>query len=133
MDAPQQLQEMIDVVAAVIVRDGRYLICQRPVEKAHGGLWEFPGGKVHFGETLMQAVKRELAEELAIDQVSCGTELYQGAEPGSRYRIRFIEALIEGDPSLLEHAQLAWVSPSQLQDYPLAPVDRQFAKFVSTR
>jgi len=52
------------VVAAVIERDGKYLLCQRPQGKRYGGLWEFPGGKLLAGESLLEAARRELREEL---------------------------------------------------------------------
>lgn len=62
-----------EVVAALIVKDGRYLICRRPYGKARGGLWEFVGGKVEKGETKQQALKRECMEELAA-QIDVGEE-----------------------------------------------------------
>ena len=46
------------VLAAVVRRDDRYLVCRRPAHKRHGGLWEFPGGKIHAGETLLGAARR---------------------------------------------------------------------------
>ena len=52
------------VVAAVVRRGNKMLVCQRPLHKHHGGLWEFPGGKVEHQETLNAAAQRELAEEL---------------------------------------------------------------------
>ena len=61
------LERTIDVMAAVVEKDGHYLICRRPEHKRQGGLWEFPGGKVHEGERYEQATKRELAEELEVE------------------------------------------------------------------
>jgi 8-oxo-dGTP diphosphatase len=121
-----KLMQLIDVVAAVISRRGHYLICQRPNEKAHGGLWEFPGGKVNPNETFDQALARELLEELGLQSITVGPELYQGGEPGSRYRIRFFEVTAEGEPILHEHDALAWQPIDQLAQYPLAPVDTAF-------
>jgi mutator protein MutT len=60
------------VVAAVIQRNDQYLLCQRPAHKRHGGLWEFPGGKVHDGETDFDAISRELTEELEVGVVRVG-------------------------------------------------------------
>lgn len=57
---------MLVVAAALIAADGRILVQQRPLDKHHGGLWEFPGGKVEPGETPEAALARELAEELGI-------------------------------------------------------------------
>jgi len=59
-------QKITEVVAALIVKDHRFLICQRPAHKARGLLWEFVGGKVEPGETLPQALIRECREELGI-------------------------------------------------------------------
>lgn len=54
---------MLEVVAALIWKDGRFMICQRPVHKARGMLWEFVGGKIEHGETKEQALIRECREE----------------------------------------------------------------------
>ena len=56
----------VDVVAALVVEDGRFMICQRPAHKARGLLWEFVGGKVEPGETKEQALVRECREELGV-------------------------------------------------------------------
>jgi len=56
------MEESVRVAAAVIERGGRLLVCQRPLGKRHGGLWEFPGGKLHEGEDLLAATTRELSE-----------------------------------------------------------------------
>ena len=61
------MRRVLHVVAAVIVRDGAVLACRRLPEKSAGGLWEFPGGKVEEGETLDEALRREIVEELATD------------------------------------------------------------------
>ena len=58
---------LTSVLAAVVQRDDRYLICQHPAHKRHRGLWEFPGGKLEPGETHDHAAHRELAEELDVD------------------------------------------------------------------
>jgi len=75
-----------EVVAGVIVLDGHVLACQRRPEAEHPGKWEFPGGKVESGESLPQALRRELQEELAIDatvgkQLWRTTCLYPGRQP----------------------------------------------------
>src|SRR5690606_20769929 len=62
----------IRVLAAVIRRDGRWLVCRRPAHKRHGGLWEFPGGKLEPGESLLEAATRELEEELAVRVTGVG-------------------------------------------------------------
>ncbi len=120
----------IRVVAAVIERDGRFLLCQRPAHKRHGGLWEFPGGKLEAEETIPEAVRRELAEELGVEVAGCGDQLLALADPGSPYVIEFHPVAIQGEPTCLEHAALAWVPVSAMASLDLAPSDRRFAAFL---
>jgi (d)CTP diphosphatase len=121
----------ITVVAAVIRRDERYLICQRPAGKRHGGLWEFPGGKLHDGETIPDAVRRELAEELHVEPLHIGDVLARIADPGSSFVIHFMEVVIIGEPRSTEHQAIAWVTARELLDYPLAPSDLAFARTLT--
>jgi mutator protein MutT len=113
----------------VIQRDGRVLICQRPEGKQHGGLWEFPGGKVHAGESNPDAVVRELAEELAVQTTEVGEVMFSRVDQRSGFEILFLPALIEGEPVALEHSEIVWCEPTQLLSYPLAPSDHAFASF----
>ena len=115
------------VVAAVVERAGEYLICQRPLNKRHGGMWEFPGGKVDPGETSEEALTRELSEELAVEVTGAGELLLRVDDAGSEFVIEFVEAQFTGEPVPIEHAQLAWVRPAELLSYALAPSDRVFA------
>lgn len=114
------------VVAAVIEQSGLYLVCLRPHGKRHGGLWEFPGGKVQDGESTREAVARELAEELAVTVTFTGAVLFRRADPGSKFVIEFVETAIRGSPVLLAHDQLVWCHPEELLQLPLAPSDRDF-------
>ena len=114
---------MIDVTAAVIARDGRVLLCRRPQGKHHAGLWEFPGGKTEPGETLEACVARECREELGID-LRVGRALACVVRDG--LRITFLAAqIVRGEPQLLEHSALAWVTPEQARTYALCPSDAQ--------
>lgn len=124
---PPTPDPMIRVVASVIERDHRLLLCERPAHKRHGGLWEFPGGKMEPGEGLFEAVRRELAEELGVEVVSVGEVEFSRADPGSHFVIEFLPVRIEGEPACLEHAALAWVPLDRLLDLPLAPSDRAYA------
>jgi mutator protein MutT len=119
----------IRVVASVIEREGRLLVCQRPTHKRHGGLWEFPGGKVEEGESDFEAVERELEEELGVRVTGVGGEEFSIADPGSQFVIVFLPVEIEGEPRCLEHAQLAWVTEEELLSLALAPSDLHFARF----
>ena len=114
------------VVAAVVQQQGRYLVCQRPLKKRHGGLWEFPGGKIEADETLQQAIERELAEELGVAVAEVGQVRFERRDPGSDFLILFVEAVITGAPQALEHLALTWGTAQELAALPLAPSDREF-------
>jgi 8-oxo-dGTP diphosphatase len=120
----------IRVLAAVVRQDDRYLVCQRPAEKRHGGLWEFPGGKLEVGESLLDAAHRELAEELGVTAVAVGEPLLAIADPGSAFIIEFVPTSIAGTPSCLEHSALAWLQLWELPSLQLAPSDRQFVNHL---
>jgi mutator protein MutT len=122
---------VITVVAAVIHRDGRYLLCRRPAHKRHGGLWEFPGGKLLDGESLEGGVRRELVEELHVEPVRVGEVRSAIADPGSPFVITFVEVEIVGEPCSAEHEAIAWVAAPDLLGYPLAPSDRAFAESLT--
>ncbi len=117
----------IRVVAAVVERDGRLLLCRRPAGKRHAGLWEFPGGKLHPGETVTDAARRELAEELGVEVLAVGERLMMLPDPGSAFVIEFHPVKIAGEPRALEHEALGWFLPEELADLDLAPSDRAFA------
>ena len=116
----------IPVVAAVIFRGERMLVCQRPHHKRYGGLWEFPGGKCLPGESLADAARRELREELGVQVEDVGSELLSLPDPDSVYVINFTRVNITGEPVCHEHIALYWGTPSELQQLPLAPCDRLY-------
>jgi 8-oxo-dGTP diphosphatase len=119
------------VVAAVIERDGSFLLCKRPLLKRHGGLWEFPGGKVEPGEGLAQAVKRELLEELNLIVTELGSVHMTLEDPGSAFSIVFVNVLAEGEPEAFEHTEIRWVAKKALLELPLAPSDERFAQYLN--
>src|SRR5688572_7033833 len=80
-------RKVIRVLAAVVHRNGKYLICQRPLNKRHGGLWEFPGGKIESGETNLDAAQRELQEELSVSVTGVRAVLFSSQDPGSEFVI----------------------------------------------
>jgi len=117
-----------DVVAAVIWRgDGRFLIAQRPLEGLLGGLWEFPGGKMEDGETLPQALRREIREELALE-IDVGRPLRPIKHAYTHFRITlhpFHACWLSGEPQHLGVADHAWVSLDDLDRYPFAVTDQK--------
>ena len=117
----------IPVIAALIRREGRYLVGRRPDGKRHGGLWEFPGGKLLAGEDWLAGARRELAEELRIEVTTVGEALFTARDPGSPFEIHFVEVEVEtgADPEALEHSELGWFTPDQLHRFPMAPADSE--------
>jgi 8-oxo-dGTP diphosphatase len=111
----------LDVVAAVIERDGRILICQRVAGGKHPLKWEFPGGKLEAGETPEQGLARELREELAIDAL-IGPYLasYGFRYPAAEHETRlwfFRVTEVSGEPRNLEFEQILWEVPAALVRY----------------
>ena len=113
---------MIEVVAAMILRDERILLCQRPVGKSNGTLWEFPGGKIEAGETPETALRREIREELNMD-IRVGACLAD-TKRGDIHLTLYEAEITCGEPQLLEHSALAWVSRTEAEGYDLCPGDR---------
>ncbi len=116
----------VPVVAAVIRRDGRYLLCRRPAEKRHGGPWEFPGGKMRSGETRMDAIRRELTEELGLQTTKLGEPLFSASDEGAPFVIEFVDTMVAGEPVLREHSELGWFTVAEMGVLPLAPADARF-------
>ena len=119
---------MTRVVAAVIEKNRKYLACRRPGNKRHGGLWEFPGGKVRESETDTEALRRELAEELNVRAIEVGETLLAVPDPGSDYVVVFRPVRIIGEPQALEHEALRWATPLELIGFRLAPSDEVFVQ-----
>ena len=123
----------IRVVAAVIARGDRLLVCQRPTHKRHGGFWEFPGGKCEPGESDVEAARRELLEELGVEVKDVGPEAFAIHDPGSPFLIAFVPVTIAGEPVCHEHTALQWGEPHDLAQLPLAPSDRRFVEEILVR
>ena len=112
---------------ALVDADGRVLIARRPPGKSMAGLWEFPGGKVHEGETPEAALVRELREELGIDTAgSCLAPFTFASHRYERFHLLMPLYLCrrwQGTPTPREGQELAWVRPVRLADYPMPPAD----------
>jgi mutator protein MutT len=130
--SPNDRVALVRVVAAVIEKDGRYLLCRRPPHKRHGGLWEFPGGKIEEGESDLDAANRELAEELGVKVSSVASSRFSMADPGSHFVIEFMPVEIDGSPRCIEHSEMRWVSLSEMPHLDLAPSDRRFVEHLLT-
>lgn len=119
----------IDVVAAVVPKNGRILIGRRPAASHLGGLWEFPGGKREPGETLEEALGRELMEELGVT-IKVGEHLWraQCSHPEQILALHFYRCeILSGTPRPLGCSDIAWVPPCELTGHQLAEPDRKFA------
>lgn len=125
-NAISQSIPVVEVIAAVILRaDGEFLLTQRPVGKVYAGYWEFPGGKVESGESLLHALERELWEELGI----CVTQAYPWITRIFTYahatvRLHFFRVMEwDGDFVSRENQALAWQTPDQITVSPILPAN----------
>lgn len=118
---------LLVAAVALVDIDGRVLIAQRPPGKAMAGLWEFPGGKVHAGETPEAALVRELKEELDIDVAeSCLGPFAFASHTYPDFHLLMPLYLCrkwKGMPTPIEGQTLKWVMPAKLKDYPMPPAD----------
>ena len=121
------MRNILEVVAALIWDDDKFMICQRPAHKARGLLWEFVGGKVESGETKEQAHKRECKEELDV-LLSVGNMFMDVVHeyPDLTVHLTLFNATIaEGEPQKLEHNDIRWISPSEIPNYEFCPADEE--------
>ena len=115
-----------EVVAALIREADRFLVCQRPADKARALQWEFVGGKVEPGETREQALIRECREELGVT-LSVGEAFMEVTHdyPDITIHMTVFHAVIaRGTPQKLEHNDLRWVRPAETADFDFCPADR---------
>ena len=127
---------MIIVTAAVIRDDaGRVLLARRPADRHMGGLWEFPGGKVHDGESPAAGLARELAEELGVvARIGEPITFAVHEEPDLTILLLFYEAtLTDGRPRPLDGQELAWVEPAELGRYETPPADAVLVELLAGR
>jgi 8-oxo-dGTP diphosphatase len=115
----------IQVVGAVITREGLILCAQRGDQGVLAGLWEFPGGKIEPGETPRKALEREIGEELRCvvevgDEVTTTTYDYSF---GVVTLTTFLCNLVKGTPQLTEHANIKWLPRAELAELEWAPAD----------
>jgi 8-oxo-dGTP diphosphatase len=123
---------MVEVVAALIWRGPRFLICQRPKHKARALYWEFVGGKVEPNETKEAALIRECMEELDV-AITVQKQYYQVRHTYPDIDIEltlFHASILEGEPKLLEHEDLRWILPSEISNYAFCPADEAILKQI---
>ena len=134
MKAPSQ--SAISVIAGLIFRNGRVLICQRGQNAAFALKWEFPGGKIEDRETETDALRRELKEELAIEL--CESEFFSGYtysyEDGPTVFLRFhwVKSF-EGDPQNIVFEQISWVEIDDLIKFDFLEGDRRLIMEIIER
>lgn len=124
---------VVEVTAGLIACDGKWFIAQRPDDgSTAGGKWEFPGGKIHAGESAEACLARELLEELEI-RATVGRCLavseYFDAAKNRIIRLQLFEVpSFSGSIRLHAHTAMAWISRLELRSYPFAPADLPFVE-----
>jgi len=127
---------MITVVAALIQAEGKLLVCQRKRGTSFAMMWEFPGGKVKPGETLEQALARELEEELGT-KATIGSEVYRAqhryAELSDAIELVFFQADL--DPRSVRNLvfeEILWRDPSSLPELNFLPADKELVEKLAS-
>src|SRR5579863_4676624 len=135
--APEKSKKpALTVVAALILRDSKILVCQRRRDDTHRLQWEFPGGKVEPGETSKDALVRELREELGIT-ATIGRELFRTRhryrESSQELELIFFQASVDYSVPLqnLVFEGFEWADPSALQKYDFLQADEEFVGLLA--
>ncbi|MBM7643603.1 (deoxy)nucleoside triphosphate pyrophosphohydrolase [Streptococcus loxodontisalivarius] len=128
-------RKIIQVVAAAILKDGKYFCAQRPEGKSLSGKWEFPGGKLEANESPEQALIREIKEEFnsTIEIIDFVNDASYDYDFGTVSMKTFRAHLVEGDLQLLEHQDAIWLDPNNLNTLDWAPVDRPAVDLLSKK
>ena len=125
---------MKNVTAAIIERDGRYLLARRAPEKNLAGFWEFPGGKIEANETPEDCLIRELREELHLEtrvlEHFCNSVYHY--ERGAINLMAYRTEILDGEIQLTVHDEVGWFLPPELLKLNLAPADIPIAKRLAS-
>ena len=126
---------MVEVVAALIWDNDKFMICQRPANKARALLWEFVGGKVEPGETKEQALVRECQEELDITLSVSDVFMDVIHEyPDITVHLTLFNASIrEGVPKNLEHNDIKWITAKEISNFTFCPADEEILKKIKEK
>lgn len=126
------MNKKIEVVAALIWSGERFLICQRPQNKARALLWEFVGGKVEIGETKEDALVRECKEELEV--ILSVKDLFMEVTheyPDVTVHLSLFNAtILEGEPKKLEHNDIKWITPKEIPNFNFCPADEEILEKI---
>lgn len=126
-DERSDTETMLVVAGALTDSAGRVLVAQRPFAKEHGGLWEFPGGKVEPGESPESALVRELEEELgvSIDAADLRPVAFASEPRGRRHLVLLLYRVErwQGEPEAIDAAAIRWVMPDELAALDMPPAD----------
>lgn len=122
---------IIGVVAAVIYRGETVLLCQRHAGRHLPLAWEFPGGKINPGESPQAALRRELAEELAVGS-AIGRQIadVEHHYPEKSVRIRFFLAAIDEEPRAVVHREVRWIAFDELATYAVPAANESVVRMV---
>ena len=124
---------MIEVAAAVIEQDGRFLVTRRLKGTHLEGYWEFPGGKCGPHETHEACLARELREELNVE-ADIGAEILttEHAYPERTVRLHFRRCRLHGDPEPMLGQEMRWVTRAELKGLPFPDADRALIKMLAS-
>jgi len=131
---------LIPVVAVALIRpDGKMLLQKRPMQKAHGGLWEFPGGKVEAGESCESALIREIREELDVEIDATALDSFAFAADSDRIEgapsgiviLLYICRSWSGEPRNLDAEEIGWFGAAELASLAMPPLDVPLAARIA--
>ncbi len=123
---------VIQVVAAIIIKDQQVLIARRPLDKHQGGYWEFPGGKIDGNELPEQALQREINEELDINITA--PSIFTKVDfdyPEKRVQLYFYKvSQFSGEPKGMEGQPIKWVALNELMEYEFPQANRPVVELL---
>lgn len=126
--------EAIRVACAIIVRHGRVLAAQRPGHKDQGGKWEFPGGKLHEGESPADCIVREIWEELEVG-IAIAKQLPSVVHSYPNKTVRLIPFIahlhVGANPNPHEHDKIEWLLPAELSKLDWSDADRKLLAMIA--
>ena len=122
-------------VAVISDRQGKILIDRRKAEGEMGGLWEFPGGKIEPGETVVECIKREIKEELNIE-VNIGDRLTSITHSYKTFKVTLYVhdcEYLSGEPQPLESEEILWIDPCSMNQYQFPQANQQIINLLQQR